>query len=277
MAERPRRLAGLVAVVTGSTTGIGEVIARRFAAEGASVLVHGRDIDSAHEVVQELRDLGAGVSTFLGDLQEPSVCHELIEAAVSSFGRIDILVNNAALTERSDLDTTDASVFDRIIGVNLRAPLLLTRAALPHFRANGGGRVINIGSVNAYCGAPNLLAYAVSKGGLMTMTRNLAAAYAAEGIYVSQFNVGWVLTPNEYALKVKEGFAEGWHLTLPVDWAPSGALLSADVVAHYAVAFADPDSGPVTGTVLELEQFPIIGMNLNKTPLELGERHLAES
>lgn len=260
------RLAGMVAVITGSTTGIGEAIARRFAAEGASVMIHGRNADGAHSVVEAIRSVGGEAQCFLADLADPASSEQLIDAAISAFGQLDVLVNNAAVTGRSTLESTDAAYFDSVIAVNLRAPLLLTRAALPHFRKRGCGRVINIGSINAYAGANNLLAYSISKGGLMTMSRNLASAHAQEGILFTHFNVGWVLTPNEYMLKLDEGFAEDWHLDTPREWAPSGALLSVDMIAHFALAFADPAGGPVNGTVLELEQFPVIGVNSSKDP-----------
>ena len=273
------RLEGMVAIVTGSTTGIGEGIARRFAAEGAGVMIHGRDADRGRAVAESIRATEASVDSFFGDLADPSVCCDLVDATVASFGRLDILVNNAAVTERSDIESTDTHVFDRIVAVNLRAPLLLIRAAMPHFRKNGCGRVLNIGSVNAYNGERNLLAYSISKGGLMTLTRNLATAHAHEGILFTVFNVGWVLTPNEYAMKIEEGFEERWHENLPASWAPSGAPLSVDMIAHFAVAFVDPAGGPVSGSVIELEQQPVIGFNPSKDPPSVAqtEPNLTES
>ena len=198
------QLTGKVALVTGSTTGIGEAIARRLAGAGASVLVHGLSQEQAEPVVADIRADGAGdADFFIADLQHPEVCEALIEATVSRFGALHILVNNAAVMTRSDLETTDAETFDRTIAVNLRAPLLLARAALPHLRRAGGGAVLNIGSVNGYCGEYNQLAYSVSKGGLMTLSRNLADAHGAENIRVNHFNLGWVLTENEYASAAK--------------------------------------------------------------------------
>ncbi len=92
--------------------------------------------------------------------------------AAETFGGLDILVNNAALTTRGDIEHVSLEVVDSVLSVNLRAPLLLTQAAIPHFRARGGGSVVNIGSVNAYIGEPKLCVYSVSKGGLMTLTKN---------------------------------------------------------------------------------------------------------
>src|SRR5258706_15609215 len=232
------RLKDKIALVTGSTTGIGEAIARAFARESARVMVHGRREAEAQQVVSEINSAGKGEAAFhLGALEQPAVCADLVAATVKRFGGIDILVNNAATTERSNLETTDATTFDRIIAINLRAPVLLTRAAFPHFRKAGRGCVLNIGSINGYCGETNLLAYSISKGGLMTLTRNLADTYGRERIRFVHFNVGWVLTPNEYDLNVKKGHPKDWPQNVPPVFAPSGRLQSPEDIAYFALAF----------------------------------------
>ena len=254
------QLEGKTALVTGSATGIGEAITRRFAQEGARVIVHGRpsERDAGEAVARSL----PGDATFApADLTDPAQCEALIQTTLARFGGLDILVNNAALTTRSTLETTDAALFDDIMAVNVRAPLLLLRALLPHWRTHGGGAALNIGSVNAYCGEAGLLAYSVSKGALMTLTRNLADAHARDGIRVNQLNLGWTLTPNEYALKIRDGLPPDWPDTLPPTTAPAGRLLRPDEIAHYALAFVTDAGGPITGTVLDLEQYPVIGRN----------------
>lgn len=261
------QIGGKVALVTGSTAGIGEAIAHHFAREGARVMVHGLDPSDADRVVRAIHDAGGDVAFHLADLANPASCAELVEATATHFGALDILVNNAAVMIRSTLETTDAETFDHIIGVNLRAPLLLIRAALPHFRRAGGGAVLNIGSINGHCGEAELLAYAVSKGGLMTLSRNLADAHGREGIRVNHLNLGWVLTPNEHALKVREGLPEDWPQQVPPVFAPSGRLLAPEEIAHFALAFVSPHGGPVNGAVVELEQYPVIGRNPSKTIL----------
>ncbi|HZP84013.1 MAG TPA: SDR family oxidoreductase [Chthonomonadaceae bacterium] len=260
------RLRDKVALVTGSTTGIGEAIARCFAREGARVMVHGLETAEGEQVVRAIREAGPGEADFLpGDLEAPETAADLVEKTVARFGGIHILVNNAALKTRSDLETTDAAVFDRMMAVNLRAPLLLIRACLPHFRRAGGGSVLNIGSVNGYCGERNQLAYALSKGGLMTLSRNLADAYGPEGIRVNHFNVGWVLTANEYALKVKEGLPEDWPEHVSRTFAPSGRLLSPEEIAYFALMFVADEAARINGAVVELEQYPMIGRNPAKS------------
>lgn len=236
------RLAGKVALVTGSPRGgIGGAISERFAAEGATVMRHDKQ-----------RDEALNEDAFLvADLADPAQCAALVDETVRRFGRLDILVNNAALTTRSTIETTDAAFFDTMMAVNLRAPLLLIQAAVPHFRAQGGGAVLNIGSINGHVGGSNLLDYSISKGGLMTLSRNLANSLGADHIRVNHFNVGWVLSANEQLLLESEGH--------PPDWAqrvhfPSGRLLTPEEIANFAVTFVEDHGGPVSGAVIELNQ-----------------------
>lgn len=240
------RLEGKVALVTGSPKGgIGGAISDRFAAEGARVMRHDKTPDTADAFPND------EYAFFAADLSHTGECVALVEETVRRFGKLDILVNNAALTTRSDIETTDAAVFDTMMAVNLRAPLLLIQAALPHFRAQNGGAILNIGSVNGHSGGGDLLDYSISKGGLMTLSRNLADALGGQHIRVNHFNVGWVLSANEQALQEREG--------RPADWAqhvsyPSGRLLLPDEIAHFAVAFVEDNGGPVSGAVVDLSQ-----------------------
>ncbi len=254
------RLKGKTALVTGSTTGIGEAMARRFASEGAGVMVHGLSEHEAEAVVEAIREGGGEAAYVIEDLAEPEACRRLVDATLERFGGLDILVNNAALMTRSDLESTTADVFDRTVAVNVRAPLLLIQAAqasLKHSR----GAVLNIGSVNGYCGEKNQLAYALSKGALMTLSRNLADALGLDGIRVNHFNLGWVLTPNEYALKRREGLPDDWPQRLPSTSAPSGRLITPDEIAHFALTFVESEGAPISGSVVDLEQYPMIGRN----------------
>ena len=260
------RLKDKVTLVTGSTTGIGEAMARCFASEGARVIVHGLSEPEAEAVVQAIRDEGGEAAYIVEDLADPNACQRLVDAALDRFQRLDILVNNAAVMTRSDLGSTTANVFDRTLAVNARAPLLLIQAAHASLKQSRGA-VLNIGSVNGYCGEKNQLAYAISKGALMTLSRNLADALGPDGIRVNHFNLGWVLTQNEYALKRREGLPEDWPQRLPAASAPSGRLLTPEEIAHFALAFVEPGSGPVSGSVVELEQYPMIGRN---PPKEAG-------
>lgn len=255
------RLRDKVALVTGSTTGIGEGMVRLFAREGAYVMIHGPEQDAAQKLVDEI---GERASFVIGHLEDPQVPARLIAETITRFGRIDCLVNNAATTSRGGLENTDAQAFDRIIAINLRAPFLLIQAALPFFRKQGTGRVLNVGSVNAYCGEKNQFAYSISKGGLMTLTRNLADAHGAEGIRINQLNVGWTLTPNEFALKKKEGLSDDWPTNLSKTYAPSGRLLSPEEIAGAAMYFLSDEASLINGAILDVEQYPLIGRNPTK-------------
>ncbi|WP_294567910.1 SDR family oxidoreductase [uncultured Arthrobacter sp.] len=257
------RLTGKVILVTGSTTGVGEAIARRCAAEGAKVLVHGLERDLGERVAA---DLGSCAALHVDDLADADAARRLVAAAVDAFGQLDGLVNNAAWIVRSNIDTTDAALFDRAMAVNVRAPLLLVRAALPHLR-RAEGCVLNIGSINGYCGEANQLAYSISKGALMTLSRNLADALGRERVRVNHINLGWVLSPNEHRLKVSEGLPPDWHERPPAEFAPAGRLMSPEDVAAAVVYWVGDESRPVSGTVMELNQYPVIGRNPVKDAL----------
>jgi NAD(P)-dependent dehydrogenase (short-subunit alcohol dehydrogenase family) len=182
-----------VILVTGSTTGIGREIARQCVAQGARVLIHGRDRERGEALCAEL---GSENTTFCAaDLADPSAAPQLVQIALDAFGRIDAVVNNAAAVTRSDIHSTDQALFDRIMAINVRAPFLLIQAALPQLIANQGC-VANIGSVNGMGGEMNLLAYSISKGALQTLSKNLANALGTQLVRVLHFNVGWVLTEN---------------------------------------------------------------------------------
>ena len=259
------RLKDKVILVTGSTSGIGEAMARVFSHESAFLAVHGMSLKDAEKVTSEIEKTAGRAVPLSGDLEDSTVPARLIAETVAHYGRLDGLVNNAATVVRGNLDNTNVEAFDRTIAINLRAPFLLIQAALPHFRNQGGGRVLNIGSINSYCGENNLFAYSISKGGLATLTRNLADAHGAEGVRVNQLNVGWTLTPNEYEVKKKDGLPDDWPLKLAEVYAPSGRLLSPEEVAWAAVYFLSDEAALINGAILDLEQFPVIGRNPTKS------------
>ena len=148
-----------------------------------------------------------------------------------------------------------------MLAVNTIGPFLLIQAALPHL-TNQHGCVLNIGSVNAYSGEPNLLAYSISKGALMTLTRNLGDTLHREnGVRVNQINPGWVLTENERERKKGHGLEPDWFKDLPSVYAPSGRILLPKEIAAAAVYWLSDESGPISGQVVDLEQYPFIGRN----------------
>lgn len=147
------------------------------------------------------------------------------------------------------------------MAVNARAPLLLVKAAVDTLSANQGV-VVNIGSINAYCGEANLLVYSMSKGALLTMTRSLGDhLHTTKGICFYQLNLGWVLSPNENKRKIAEGLPEDWHEKIPREFAPRGSIQTPEEIARMALPFVAGDFRPVSGSTIELEQFPVIGRN----------------
>jgi NAD(P)-dependent dehydrogenase (short-subunit alcohol dehydrogenase family) len=164
---------------------------------------------------------------------------------------------------RSDIESTDAALFDKVIATNVRAPFLLIQAALAHLKESQGC-VLNIGSMNAYTGESNLLAYSVSKGALMTLSRNLADALCYEGVRVNHFNVGWVLTDNEYHYKLKDGLPADWPEQVPEQYAPRGSLMKPEEIAAASVYWLSDESRPMSGSVVDLEQYPFVGRNPTK-------------
>jgi len=197
----------------------------------------------------------------ISDLSLDESPEKLVEAAINAFGKLDAVVNNAAIVASSNIQSTDKAYLQRLLNVNTIAPFLLIKAALPYLTAQHGC-VLNIGSVNAYSGEPNLLAYSISKGGLMTMTRNLGDTLHREnGVRVNQINPGWVLTETERERKKQHGLAEDWYKDLPSVYAPAGRILWPSEIAAAAIYWLADESGPISGQVVDLEQHPFIGRN----------------
>jgi NAD(P)-dependent dehydrogenase (short-subunit alcohol dehydrogenase family) len=249
-------LADKVAVVTGSTSGIGRGIAEHFAGLGSNVVVHGRDRADGLETVRRVKAAGREAEYFDGDLRDEEVCRGLIRFAVERFGGLDILVNNAGDVGRGDVEHIPVARWDQVMAVNLRAPFILLQASIAPMRARGGGSIINIGSILAYVGEPKLGAYSVSKGGLMTLTRNAASLLNRDRIRVNQINVGWTLTEGERRVKrEQEGKGDEW-IAEAIATRPFGRLLAPLDIAYAAAYFASNESECVTGSVLDLEQYP---------------------
>lgn len=256
------RLQDKVVLVTGSTTGIGKAIARKCVEEGARVIVHGRDKSSGEDVVKEL-----GVNKallVLDDLSDGASARRIIDQSVNHFGKLDIIVNNAAFVASSNIDTTDASLLNDVFSVNTFTPFLLIKEALEQLSENRGA-VLNIGSVNAWAGEPNLLAYSMSKGAMMTMTRNLGdALFREHGVRVNQINPGWILTEKEIERKRSHGMSDDWYKELPSMYAPAGRIIWPEEIANSVIYWISDECGPITGQVVELEQYPMIGRNAPK-------------
>lgn len=256
------RLQDKVIIITGSCTGIGKAIAERCVAEGACVVIHGLEKELGEAVVAAL---GKGKATLhIEDITANGAAQHLVDVALKTFGKLDAVVNNAAMVATSNIHTTDQVFFRQILEVNTIAPFALIKAALPYLRQTRGC-VLNIGSVNAWGGESNLFAYSVSKGALMTLTRNLGdILHREEGVRVNQINPGWVLTENEIRRKREQGLSDNWYKEIPQVNAPAGRILLPEEIAAAAVYWLADESGPVSAQVVDLEQYPFIGRNPSK-------------
>lgn len=251
------RLKDKIAVITGSGSGMGEGIARLFAEEGAQVVISDRDLSAAETVAASLTEQGFTAAARKADVSLETDCRALIDESVAQFGRIDVLVNTVGWSKRGTIEDTTVAEWDGIFAVNVRGSFICTQQAVTHMKAQGGGSIINIGSVNAYIGEPKLMAYSAAKGALMTLTKNLASYLNQYRIRVNQLNVGWTLTPNEHRVKVEEeGRGEQW-LEEAVKTRPWGRLLVPRDVGMAALYFASDESELVTGSVLDMEQYPV--------------------
>lgn len=204
------RVQGKVIIVTGGATGIGRGISGVLAKEGASVVIANRSVERGQEAEREIREAGGECLFVSTDVAREDDCRALVGAAVSRYGRLDALVNNAGIFPRGTLEETTSELWDHIFAVNLKGAFFCCKYAVPEMRKAGGGSIVNIGSANAYVGAPNLFAYSVSKGGMITMTRNLANALAPDRIRVNFVNPGWVITETEVEIQAKEGHDAEW-------------------------------------------------------------------
>jgi NAD(P)-dependent dehydrogenase (short-subunit alcohol dehydrogenase family) len=253
---RKRQLAGQVAVVTGSTQGIGAGIALKLAEHGAQVLVYGRDSQRAggEKTVRAIEALGGQALLVTGDLREEAHCRSIVPRALERFGRVDILVNNAAVVHRGTIEDTSTALWDEIFEVNVRAPFLLCQEAVRHMKERRSGCIVNIGSGNAYCGMKRLLPYSTSKGALMTFTKNLANYLTMYRIRVNQINPGWTLTEGErHVVTVVEGKGENW-LDEAVKTRPFGRMILPADIANAVLFFAANEM--ISGAVLDYEQLP---------------------
>jgi NAD(P)-dependent dehydrogenase (short-subunit alcohol dehydrogenase family) len=190
------RLKDRVALVTGGGSGIGRATAIRLAEEGAKVAVNDINPVTGQEAVQTITDAGGTAIFIEADVAQVPECERIVAETVSAFGRLDILVNNAAvMVEKTVVDTTEED-WDRIAGVNLKGIFFVAKYAIIQMRKQGGGgNVVNMASVNSFFAEGGIAAYCMTKGGIAQFTRALAMDHSAEGIRVNAIAPGWIETP----------------------------------------------------------------------------------
>ena len=202
-------LHGKFIAVTGSTQGLGEEVARRAAAAGAAgIVLSGRSRERGERVAAACGSADCRTVFVQAELQDPDACRLIVDAADRTFGRLDGLVNAAACTERGTLEDTSVQHWDKFMAINLRAPFVLMQGAARIMQREGrGGSIVNILSMSAHGGTPNLTPYSVSKGALGTLTRNAAHSQRTHRIRVNALNIGWMSTPAEHDVQMREGAA----------------------------------------------------------------------
>lgn len=256
------RLKDKVILITGGYTGIGKAIAKHCVQEGAKVMVNGLEEERGLALVKELGEDNAAHITM--DITGENAPQLLVNGVISKFGQLNAVVNNAAYIASSNITTTQEPFIRKMLAVNSIAPLMIIQAALPYL-SKVRGCVLNIGSINAWGGEPDLLAYSMSKGALMTLTRNLGdSLFRENGIRVNQINPGWVLTEKEILNKKEQGMKADWYKDIPDIFAPANRIFTPEEIASACLYWLSDECGPVSSQVMDLEQFPLIGRNLPK-------------
>ncbi len=248
-------LQGKVIVITGSTQGLGEEIARLSVERGAAgIVLSGRSAERGEALAATLRTAQCRAIFVQAELGSAAACREIIKRADAEFGRIDGLVNAAACTERGTLEDTSVEHWDKIMAINLRAPFLLIQGAVRIMQREGNaGSIVNIQSMSAHGGTPNLTPYSVSKGGLGVLTRNAAHSQRPHRIRVNALNIGWMATPAEHAVQRLEGQPEDW-LQAADKGAPFGRILRPRDVAGMVAYLLSDEARMMTGALVDFDQ-----------------------
>ena len=242
-------LAGKRAIVTGAASGIGEAIARAYLAEGASVFA----VDLPDQNLASTYASTSSCSILEQDITAPGAPDTIVEKAAGAMGGIDILVNNAGVAVGSDLETTTDELWDQIMGVNVTAMFKLSRAALPHLKKSGAGRIINLGSIMSDMGGPSLFVYGTSKHAVAGMTKSMAVDLGQYGITANYLQPGAIVTALSAPFFEDKEFRQYWE-----DKAPVGRLGKPEDVAAAAVFLATDEAQFISGVGLNVDGGAII-------------------
>jgi 3-oxoacyl-[acyl-carrier protein] reductase len=245
------KLANKVAIVTGSSSGIGRGVALAFALEGSAVVInyptHAQATDGA-EVVEQIHAAGGRAIACMADVSSEDQVDVLVDATLSAFGRVDILVNNAGIALAAPVQSILPADWDRVLAVHLRGTFLMTRRVIPLMYAQGAGRVINTASQLAYKGAAGFSHYTAAKGAIISFTRSVALEVGASGITVNCVAPGATRTPmladvpNELVEQIRHAIPVG-RLAEIDDIVPSYVFLASEGARHYQGQCISPNGG----------------------------------
>ncbi len=242
-------LKGKVAVVTGGNGGIGLGMARGLARAGARIVVAARDREKSRAAVAELEALGAEAAAVEVDVAREASVAAMVGTVTARWGRLDVLVNNAGINIRKPAQELSLDEWHRVLETNLTSAFLCARAVYPVMKAAGGGKVINVGSMLSIFGAAFAPAYGASKGGIVQLTKSLAAAWARDNIQVNAVLPGWIDTDlTRQARRDVPGLDE-----MVLRRTPAGRWGAPDDLAGVAVFLAGPASDFVTGAAIPVD------------------------
>lgn len=243
------RLEGKVALVTGSTSGIGRGTAKLFAAEGARVVVNGRRRELGEMVVEEIRSAGGEAVYYEADLSQSQAVRDLVRFAISTYGRLDVLMNNAYSSQRATAVELTEQDWDRSMAVMLKAPYIACQEAIPQMMRQGGGSIINTASVHGYLASHHNHVYDTAKAGLINMTRQIAIDFGPYGIRANAICPGAVrVEHSEHFYREDSDRERRASIVYPIRRV--GRPID---IAYAAVYLASDESSFVTGTTLVVD------------------------
>lgn len=250
MAEASTRfnLSGRVALVTGASKGLGRTLALGLAEAGATVAVSGRSIESLKAVAAEIEAQGTSATPHAADVTDPAAISALVDEVIARHGTIDILVNNAAMKIPQDVLDVTVEAWDDVLSTNLRGAFLVAQAAGRHMVEQGAGKIINVASTYAVVGTTGRATYAASKGGLLQLTRVMAAEWASRGVNVNAVGPGAIETPMNKGL-----FADPDWRERALGKIPAGRFCEPDDVVGTVVFLAGPASDMIHGQLILID------------------------
>jgi NAD(P)-dependent dehydrogenase (short-subunit alcohol dehydrogenase family) len=243
---------GKVVIVTGASSGIGCATALAFAREGAAVAIADKDRTSGDQVAQEIRQSGGDAEVFATDVSRESEVQALIGAVLDRWGRLDVLVNNAGIYYQADALATPEAVWNNVLAVNLTGAFLCSKHALPLILQAGGGAIVNVASEAGLVGIRNQVAYNVSKGGLISLTRSCAVDFASKGIRVNCVCPGTTDTPLVRAAVGRAADPQAARRALE-QVRPADRLGKPEEIAAAILYLAGESAGFTTGAVLSVD------------------------